>query len=127
VKVQIRDTSFEPSNRLQAHLQRRVDMALDGLGQRVSRIVVRLSRAVPERGGSATRCDIEVALRPRNVRAEETDVDLFLAVDKAARHLQRAVGRALAYERAWKDDQPRPVAPGRRARRAPRPTPPAKM
>jgi ribosome-associated translation inhibitor RaiA len=119
LKIRIDNGSVAVDDLLRAHLARRLDFALSTFGDRVGRIVVRLSQAEPVRavvGASrsspapSTRCEIEVMLRPRSVRVEDTGADLFIAVGNAADRLTRSVARALERERAWKDGHPSPPA-----------------
>ena len=109
--------SFGTNEVLRAHVQRRLDFALSGLGDRIASVVVRLSRPEPRRASTPSRCQLEVVLRPRNVRAEDTDADLFVAVDNAALRLSRSVARALERERAWQDGEPEPKRPATRRSR----------
>jgi ribosomal subunit interface protein len=134
VKIEVHERSVVLDGRLRAHVQRQLDFALSGFGELVLGVTVRLSSAEPQRGEAAKRCEIEAALRPRSVRAEDTDVDLFVAVDNAARRLQRTVGRAVEQEHDHADGPARataqvaaPPARGRGRRPAPEPKPPAKM
>jgi putative sigma-54 modulation protein len=143
VKLEIDGSSVALNSRLRAHVQRRLEFALSGFGELVQGVTVRLSPADPQRGDGAKRCEIEVALRPRSVRAEDTDIDPFVAVDNAAARLQRSLGRALEHERGGlegrldgrPDGRPdghperhsEPPGPVARGRRAAGPKPPAKM
>jgi ribosome-associated translation inhibitor RaiA len=61
-------------------------------------VVVRFSQADRSPSGADKRCQIEVGLRPRSIDVEDTDVDLFLAVNHAADRASRSVARALERE-----------------------------
>ena len=104
VKVKIEEGGVPASKRLRAHVQRSLDFALSGSSERIGSVIVRLSHAAAGLGGGAQRCEIEAVLRPRSVRAEDSDVDVFAAVDNASRRLQRSMNRALDREREWSDD-----------------------
>ena len=69
----------------------RLGFALRRLGEQVGRVVVRFSDSNGPRGGSANRRPIGVGLRPRSVQVEETDADLFAAVDHATDCASRSV------------------------------------
>jgi hypothetical protein len=58
-------------------------------------VTVRFSHAGGDASGGQTRCRIEVGLRPRRLDAEDTDVDLFAAVNHATDRASRSVARAL--------------------------------
>ena len=120
LKIRIREGAGARSKGLRAHVQRRLDFALSGFQDRIGTVTVRLSRPDAARtggGGATRRCEIEVELRPRTVEVEDTDRDLFLAIDNAAGRLQRSITRALEHERAWEPSHPRPAAVPPRVRR----------
>jgi putative sigma-54 modulation protein len=95
MKIQIRDRNVETTEILRAHVERRLGVALGRFGERIVRVVVRFSDT-----GVDKRCQIDVGLRPRSVRVEDTDADLFAAVDHAVDRISRSVARAIERERA---------------------------
>jgi ribosomal subunit interface protein len=99
VKVQFRERNVEVSERLRAHAERRLGFALARFGQRIARVIVRFSDE-GERGPNK-RCQIHVGLRSRSARADDTDVDLAVAVDRAVERVSRSVAHVLERERAW--------------------------
>jgi ribosomal subunit interface protein len=98
VKVEIRERDVEVSQVLRAHVERRLGLALGRFGHRIGRVTVRFSGANGHMGEQATRCQIDVSLRPQNVRAGDTDADLFAAVDNATDRVSRSVARILELE-----------------------------
>ena len=115
MKVRIHDGSSPVDDRLRAHVERRLDYALSAFGDRVGAIVVRLSNDGTPRSPSLNRCDIDVTLRPRNLRVGDTGASAFIAVVNASDRLARALGRALAREEAWASGgQPQPPKAKRR-------------
>ena len=110
-KIDLQAPASLLTKRLEQYVQRRVALALGGFHDRVRKVVVRFSYPVPQTGEHRTRCEIEVSLRPLTVRAEDVDADHYLAADKAANRLQRAISRALAHERAWPVSPPTPGLP----------------
>ena len=94
MKIQIRGHDMAVSQRLRAHVERRLGLALGRFGEEVRLVTVRFSH--PAAGSSAKRCQIDVDLRPRLVRAGDADADLFAAVDHASDRVSRSVARALA-------------------------------
>ena len=121
MKIQIRSRNVEVPAVLRAHVERRLALALGRFGEEIGRVIVRLSDANGQPGGSAKRCQIDVGLRPRSVRAEDTDSDRFVAVDHATDRVSRSVARALEMERKRDDGLivPRPPGPVPRLRRRP--------
>jgi ribosome hibernation promoting factor len=98
VKVQIKERDVTVSEVLRAHVESRLGIALGRFGDRIVRVTVRFSGANDRAGGQATRCQIDVGLRPQSVRAGDTDSDLFAAVDHATDRVSRAVARMLELE-----------------------------
>ena len=98
MRVEIRERDVEVTEVLRAHVERRLGLALGRFGDRIGRVTVRLSGANGRTGEQATRCQIDVSLRPQNVRAGDTDADLFAAVDNASNRVSRSVARILELE-----------------------------
>jgi putative sigma-54 modulation protein len=73
-----------------------IGFALSRCGERISCVTVRLSdtRSVNKR------CAIQVDLCPKSVRVEDSDADLFAAIDHAVHRVSRSVARALERQRA---------------------------
>lgn len=100
VKIQIRERNVQVSEVLRTHVERRLAFALARYGQRIARVIVRFSDTDGERADDK-RCQIHVGLRSRSARVEDTDTDLFAAVDRAADRLGRSVAHVLEREREW--------------------------
>jgi len=98
VKVEIREQNVQVTEVLRAHVERRLGLALGRFGDRIGRVTVRFSGPNGQTGDPATRCQIDVRLRPQNVRAGDTDANLFLAVDHASDRVSRSVARILEFE-----------------------------
>jgi ribosome-associated translation inhibitor RaiA len=79
-------------------VQRRLGLALARFGDLVDTVAVRFTRT-----DTGSRCEIEVRLRPRSLRAEDTDADLIAALDRAGGRIARSVSRAVEREHAWAD------------------------
>ena len=58
-------------------------------------MIVRFSHADGDASGGHMRCRIEVGLRPQRLDVEDTDADLFAAVNHATDRASRSVARAL--------------------------------
>jgi putative sigma-54 modulation protein len=100
VKIQIRERNVEVSDRLRTHIERKLGFELARFGQRIARVIVRFSDAQGD-SGPDKRCQIHVGLRSRSARVEDTDADIFMAVDRAAERLARSVAHVLEREREW--------------------------
>ena len=95
MNIRIRERAGVKSTTLRAHVERRLSFALSRFGERIARVTVRLS----EGGDAGTRCQIDVGLRPRVIKVEDTNSDVFAAVDHAANRVSRSVARTLERER----------------------------
>jgi len=103
MKIPIRSRGVEITTALRAHVERRLGLALARFGAKIGRVIVHFSEANGHEGGPTTRCQIDVGLSLRNVRAEDTDTDSFAAVDHATDRVSRSIARALDLEPADDD------------------------
>jgi ribosome-associated translation inhibitor RaiA len=101
MNVQIRAHALKVSGAQRAAIKGRLALILGRFGDRVDRVIVRLSDGEGDRSGVDRCCCLDVGLQPGNVRVEVTDTDLFAAVDHAAHRAVRAVARALDREGWW--------------------------
>jgi ribosomal subunit interface protein len=109
MKIQIRARDLEMTEALRSHVERRLGLALGRFGERIERVAVHLSNAEQSPDGSKeNRCRIVVGL-PRRVKVQETDADVLAAVDRATDRAARKVARVLDRERAWEEQQSRPL------------------
>ncbi len=100
MKIVIRSRGFEVTQAMRANLERGLRFALGRFAARVVVVNVRLSDLNGPRGGVDKRCQIEVVLRgARDVRVEDVDGDLYVAVARVAERLGRAVARELERRR----------------------------
>lgn len=94
---------------IRGYAQRRVNTALGRYRQTLESVQVRLADINGPRGGIDKHCVIEVrgpALVPIIVR--ERNADLYVAIDRAAERVDRAVARRLARNRTLDMRGPRP-------------------
>jgi len=100
MQIRIREHDVEVTEALRVHVERRLGIALGRFGDKIGRVVVRLSSARVDAGSLVKRCQIDVGLRPIEVRADDVDADLFAAVNHASDRIARSVARALELQRA---------------------------
>ena len=93
--IHIRKCDVDVTDGLRVHVERRLGLALARFADRIGRVIVRFSCADDDASGGHKRCRIEVGLRPRPLDVEDTDVDLFAAVNHATDRASRSVARAL--------------------------------
>jgi putative sigma-54 modulation protein len=112
MNVQIRQRHVEITGLLRAHVERRLGFALGRFGDKIGRVIVRVSDtterrdAAERRQPAERRCQIDVGMR-RSLRVEGAGVDLFTAVDGAAERASRSVARFLERERELRLDSRR--------------------
>lgn len=107
--IQARD--FTLTAALRAHAERRLRFALARADDQLLGVVMRLSDINGPRGGTDKRCRIQVLLQGLpNVVVEDTQRDLYVAIDRATDRIGRAVARRLARQRE-PVRRPGPAAP----------------
>jgi ribosomal subunit interface protein len=95
MRLEIRGRNVKVSAQLKAHVERRLEFALDAFGDRVDASVVRFSDP-----GDAKVCEMALRLRPSgSVRVRQAGEDLYVAVDQCAERAARAVARAVERKR----------------------------
>ena len=93
--VQARDFSLTPA--INAHVQRRLGFALGSQFDSIQKIVVRLSDINGPRGGNDKRCQILISIPKLNdVVIEDTETDLYIAINRAADRANRTLKRKLS-------------------------------
>ena len=87
---------------LRRHAERRLHFALSRFSQSISLATVRILSDAGTTGGLDKTCRIVVYLLPKGrILVEDTQKDLYSAIDQVAEHASRAVRRALDRERDW--------------------------
>lgn len=97
MKIQIPKCDVDVTDDLRVHVERRLGLALARFADRIGRVTVRFSRPDGDTSGGNKRCRIEVGLRPGRLDVEDTDVDLFAALNHATDRASRSVARALEW------------------------------
>lgn len=95
MKIRISKSDVDITEVLRVHIERRLGLALARFADRIGRVIVRFSHADGGGSGGHKRCQIVVGLHPLRVDVEDTDVDLFAAVNHATDRASRSVARAL--------------------------------
>ncbi len=98
IEIQARD--FHLTHALRDHIQRRLGFALSTRYQHIQRILVRLSDINGPRGGSDKCCQIQMVLpQQSDLVIEDTETDMYVAIDRAANRASRTLGRKLTRQR----------------------------
>lgn len=102
MRIDIKASGFELTDGLREHTARRLQFALGWANHDVRAVSVRLSDINGPRGGKDKRCRIQVPFPgTRNVVIEDTESDLYVAIDRAAERAERAVVRRLERSREF--------------------------
>ena len=100
MRVDIKTSGIDLTDDLREHAERRLEFALDRAHHDISNVTVRLSDINGPRGGFDKRCQIQIPLpHHRGVVIEETDSDLYVAIDRAASRPGKTLGRQLSGRR----------------------------
>ncbi len=95
IEIQARD--FPLTDALLNYIERRINFVLSSRYNQIQRITVRLSDTNGPRGGIDKRCHIHITLpRLRKIVIEDTESDLYVAINRATDRAGRTVNRRLA-------------------------------
>jgi ribosome-associated translation inhibitor RaiA len=95
MKIQIRPRGVRLTKTQCMRLERDLDLALARFGDRIDRVIVKISKAEVE---GLKLCEIELRLKPRILKVEDSDTDVALAVKHATQRMARSVSRAIEAE-----------------------------
>jgi ribosomal subunit interface protein len=106
MRIDIQARGFELTEGLREHTVRRLQFALGWSNHDVRSVSVRLFDINGPRGGKDKRCRIQVPFAGTpNVVIEDTEADLYVAIDRAAERTERAVARRLERLREYRHDR----------------------
>jgi ribosomal subunit interface protein len=92
--ITVRSHGFVLTEALRTYVEQRLRIALGWTGSRLRKLVVSLSDINGPRGGIDKRCKIQVQLSgAKGVVIEDTEADMYVAIDRAAERADRAVVR----------------------------------
>jgi ribosome-associated translation inhibitor RaiA len=109
VKIHIRAQRLKLTHAQRLHAEQQLGLALGRFGDRIGRVVGRLWEDTDHGASLGKRCRIEVTIHPRKVCVEEADIDLLIAINRAAHRVSRSVAHALERERTLAEKQPQPL------------------
>ena len=100
MQINIQARQFPLTDALSSHAERRLRFALTSCDDHIHRVVMRLSDINGPRGGADKRCHLQVVLTGLpDVVVEDTEANLYVAIDRATDRARRTVGRRLARQR----------------------------
>lgn len=111
MQMDIQSQGFSLTEGIRDYVMRRLAYALSHCDTAITRIIVRLSDINGPRGGDDKRCLIEVRLKAASaVVIEDTEGDLYVAIDRAAERAGRTLSRRLARQREFAPGMPKAPA-----------------
>lgn len=109
--VEIQSQGFDLTGGLKDYTARRLAFGLGRSARHIVRVCVQLADINGPRGGIDKRCRIRVRLEPsREVVVEDTQSDMYTAIDRAAERAGRSVARSLRHRRAVRGALPETAA-----------------
>lgn len=100
MKVHVRSRQVELDDAIRSHVERRLELGLGRLADRIGRVTVYVVDVNGPRGGEDKVCRIEVRLRPTGtVIVGDAGAEILGAIDRAADRAAQAVARALKKSR----------------------------
>lgn len=103
IVIQARGLSLTPS--LHEYIERRIRFALDWATQHVRKLSVNLVDLNGPRGGEDKCCRIRLGISgASDIVIEDTQVDVFIAIDRAADRAGRTLARQMARQRQRRRD-----------------------
>lgn len=95
IEIQARDFTLTES--LSGYIEQRIKILLDSKYEQIKRIRMCLSDINGPRGGVDKRCQIQISIpRLQDIVIEDTELDLYAAIDRAIERAARTVERRLA-------------------------------
>jgi putative sigma-54 modulation protein len=96
MQIDIKARDFSLTKALRNHAERRLRFALSCCDDHIQRLVIRLSDINGPRGGIDKRCHLQVVLTELpDVVVEDTEADLYVAIDRAADRARRTLLRKI--------------------------------
>jgi len=100
MQFDIQARNFSLTKALRDYIEKRIRFALDARDEHIQRVMVRLSDINGPRGGEDMCCHIQIILpHLPDVVIEDTEADMYVAIDKASDRAGCTVGRRLTRQR----------------------------
>lgn len=105
MQIEIQTRDFMLTEGLRAHVERRLQFAMSRFQDRALRVTVRLSDVNGPRGGVDKHCHLQIRVGGLpDIVIEDTEADLYVAVDRAVERAGRTLRRQLKRMRGSFDD-----------------------
>ncbi len=100
MKIEMQARNFQITKPLRNHIKKRLGFALNAGTEQIQRVLVRLSDINGPRGGADKRCKIHLVIpRVPDIVVEDTEANLYAAIDRAANRAGRALRRRVTRHR----------------------------
>ena len=97
MQLEIQARHFSLTNALRNYIERRLAFALSAHDEHVRRVTVRLSDINGPRGGEDKQCHLQIVFdHLPDVIVEDTESDMYIAIDRATDRASRTVGRKVS-------------------------------
>ncbi len=96
MQIDIQSRGFSLTDALLEYSEKRLLVSLSYCSEHINRVVIRLSDINGPRGGSDKRCHLQVVMPGLpDIVVEDTESDLYAAIDRAMDRTRRTVARKL--------------------------------
>jgi putative sigma-54 modulation protein len=96
MKIDIETSNFPLTEALHSYAERRLRSAVTRCGERIRKVAMRLSDVNGPRGGADKRCRLQAVLAGLpDVVIEDTQADLYVAIDRATGRARRSLVRRI--------------------------------
>lgn len=96
MQIEIQTRDFPMTDALADYIKRRIHFVLGSRFDQIRRIQVRLMDINGPRGGDDKRCQLQISLpRQHDIVIEDTETDLYVAIDRATDRAGRTLNRRL--------------------------------
>ena len=105
MKIQLTERDLKLTKAQRAKVERWLDLILARYGERIDHLKVGLGG--PDDDG-CSQVTISIRMKPKLVRVEDSDSDIFVAIDRAAQRAARSVARAIERDGRWENAEAAP-------------------
>lgn len=100
MQIDIQALNFSLTAALRAYIERRLSFSLSSHNDHIRKIVIRLSDINGPRGGADKCCHIQIVIpQLEDIVIDDTETNLYVAINRAADRAGRTAGRRLARHR----------------------------
>ena len=100
MRIDIQAHRFSVTEALRSHIERRLFSVLSSSDEQIQRVDIRLSDINGPRGGADKCCRVRVVLSGLpDIVVDDFDIDMYVAIDRAANRAGRTVQRRVTRKR----------------------------